>query len=672
MSTNGPNPEYHALDHKRRTIRLLDIEAGPFDSALRCHLRHADLSSNPEYVAVSYAWGRKCTATELLLLDGKPCYIRPSLCAMLQALRRASPMNADIPDPRPETFWIDTFCINQNNINERNHQVRLMGDIYRQAHHVIVWLGNESNESDAAFDFMHDCRRLWANNHSPKEPSYDTYNAIDLLCHRDYWFRAWIKQEIILATKIIVHCGRQAVSWEIFAQCCVEFMAVALKSGPVTELVGQRRFEHGQARRPLKELLQKFAGSQSSDSRDRVFALLGLASDCGNGKGIEADYALTPAELLKKVLLHCQGHHDVDFSSMMRNMLVPDSSYQNRLDDVKLLLEKYENSRNDVQLRLNARLLRNLAAIYTTTSDPVQYLKIKTCIVWRIVAAHYPEEPKRFEALFRGSSGIDQVPSAEINRSLAMQAALDTHQLSRGASSGSHKLYNAIIHLCQRATVESQASDHAEQGRSIQLFWELISRSRAAWHLGGKVDQILELQETRRLHLAHSLFSNIRNKRYHPEILRIMGYTTGCGCVTQPSKPERSIAEIVCPLERFGMYWIIFGVLWAWIPASKTLVSFREDLLRNRSTLYLAESGCIFHAWPQLRPILYSPVSNRPKDLDQHYIRLCDWWEILRDSFKGHCRSISSATDVEAPADLLITLAGGSSDLDTFLNYDCA
>ena len=39
------------------------------------------------------------------------------------------------------TLWIDAICINQDDVFERNHQVRLMGDLYRSATSVLSWLG---------------------------------------------------------------------------------------------------------------------------------------------------------------------------------------------------------------------------------------------------------------------------------------------------------------------------------------------------------------------------------------------------------------------------------------------------------------------------------------------------------------------------------------------------
>lgn len=46
---------------------------------------------------------------------------------------------------RPETnirlLWIDAICIDQDNVEERTGQIKLMSHIFRHASRVIVWLG---------------------------------------------------------------------------------------------------------------------------------------------------------------------------------------------------------------------------------------------------------------------------------------------------------------------------------------------------------------------------------------------------------------------------------------------------------------------------------------------------------------------------------------------------
>ena len=49
------------------------------------------------------------------------------------------------------TLWIDALCINQDDFDERASQVLLMADIYRRARAVVLWLGEEDDETKTAF-----------------------------------------------------------------------------------------------------------------------------------------------------------------------------------------------------------------------------------------------------------------------------------------------------------------------------------------------------------------------------------------------------------------------------------------------------------------------------------------------------------------------------------------
>jgi hypothetical protein len=39
------------------------------------------------------------------------------------------------------TLWIDALCIDQNNTEEKNRPVAIMGEIYRNSSQVLIWLG---------------------------------------------------------------------------------------------------------------------------------------------------------------------------------------------------------------------------------------------------------------------------------------------------------------------------------------------------------------------------------------------------------------------------------------------------------------------------------------------------------------------------------------------------
>jgi hypothetical protein len=53
------------------------------------------------------------------------------------------------------TLWVDQVCIDQRNVPEKNAQVAKMGEIYRLASLVLIWLGPASEDSDWLIERMH-------------------------------------------------------------------------------------------------------------------------------------------------------------------------------------------------------------------------------------------------------------------------------------------------------------------------------------------------------------------------------------------------------------------------------------------------------------------------------------------------------------------------------------
>jgi hypothetical protein len=50
----------------------------------------------------------------------------------------------------PRRIWIDALCINQGNLTEREQQVAIMQDIFRQASKTLLWLGTYESPNDLA------------------------------------------------------------------------------------------------------------------------------------------------------------------------------------------------------------------------------------------------------------------------------------------------------------------------------------------------------------------------------------------------------------------------------------------------------------------------------------------------------------------------------------------
>jgi hypothetical protein len=57
-------------------------------------------------------------------------------------------------------LWIDAVCIDQASLQDKSRQVRRMGDVYRQARRVVVWLGAGSPDIARVFGSLRLFARL--------------------------------------------------------------------------------------------------------------------------------------------------------------------------------------------------------------------------------------------------------------------------------------------------------------------------------------------------------------------------------------------------------------------------------------------------------------------------------------------------------------------------------
>jgi len=118
--------------------------------------------------------------------------------------------------------------INQNDIDERNTQVSMMRDVYHMAQQVVVWAGEEGDDSHLIFEHVKDWKTYrddykagrtirndpWGEAHLDM-PSFrgQTEKAFRKFCHRPWFFRTWTIQEISLCKQAIIMCGQDTEEW---------------------------------------------------------------------------------------------------------------------------------------------------------------------------------------------------------------------------------------------------------------------------------------------------------------------------------------------------------------------------------------------------------------------------------------------------------------------------
>ncbi|KAI0469204.1 heterokaryon incompatibility protein-domain-containing protein [Xylaria cf. heliscus] len=213
----------------------------------------------------------------------------PITASLDSALRRIRSSTASI------FLWVDAICINQQNAIEKSIQIRQMGTIYQSAHRVLAWIGHEENNSHDAMETLHQVRRERGISPSQELPlRTDTdWNNVDALLSRSWFTRVWIVQELVLGSDVLVLCGGDEISWddlfESIKECELQLNAnlpdskgirILSNAGPAYALGFTRHlFKSGRSKTSFLDLLEAFSYTKSTKPCDKLFALLGLASD---------------------------------------------------------------------------------------------------------------------------------------------------------------------------------------------------------------------------------------------------------------------------------------------------------------------------------------------------------------------------------------------------------
>ena len=284
------------LDHLRLETRLMRLRRGPPGSNLECKLQIQSLSSDvdsPSYEALSYVWG-DVPGKQKLYIDDAQYEITSNLALALSHLRY---------EDRDRLLWVDAVCINQDNLKERGHQIRLMGSVYAGASSVLIWLGPETHDSAQA---LQDLKTLSQDKHFSELDLYgkmaddgqtwipapaERIDPLANLLKRSYWSRMWVVQEIVRAKKATVFCGASSIDWETCLNvrnnwpkhsrnCCnTECGLMDPHIRRVMNWISSswRRYEDTDA--DLLSHLNITRGLNATDPRDKIFGALGLVRD---------------------------------------------------------------------------------------------------------------------------------------------------------------------------------------------------------------------------------------------------------------------------------------------------------------------------------------------------------------------------------------------------------
>lgn len=292
---------------------MIDLHPAQNSVEIKCSMRHVSLSDNPCYEALSYCWGDPNRNAQIIC-NNYQLPITKNLLSALRHLRQRSTLT---------TIWIDAICINQDDIHERNAQVRLMRYIYYNSQRTLVWLGGESDNSTAAMKLVQKLARTSekTSNVADKCPSWNhgvdnipplysaTRRAFSALLKRPWFFRAWIVQEVAVCKDAHVICGQDMISWNDLRNAIsyvldvgIFFMFPEDATYQILMIAETRQqFTHGIKPRLLSLLLQN-RSFLAFDPRDMVFALWALADSADvKSLDVEPDYNLSAEQVYRSL-----------------------------------------------------------------------------------------------------------------------------------------------------------------------------------------------------------------------------------------------------------------------------------------------------------------------------------------------------------------------------------
>jgi hypothetical protein len=337
---------YQPLDPHVDSTRLLHIEPASNESGpLICRLVHATFEQRPKFWALSYVWGDATVKTKLCL-NGADFYVGKNLWDALHYLRgRAEAM----------PFWIDAICINQDDIPERNKQLRMMHHIYSRAHLVLVWLGKkylkyQNKTLPEARRNQNDPSARSSDQGEPQPSSVERGKISDLgdsdervsprsnrtlglladneerdMVHElfadEYWNRLWVIQEIGKASQKQVCFGNMAMDWNSFIQMIT--LHYNSCEGPLRlNRQLQERYDGGHT---LRRLLQDHQNALCKEPRDKVYGLVGLALDAS---GFKMDYRKSLIEIWTDTMEFMNGRRllpnsdVISFGRLVKKLLI--------------------------------------------------------------------------------------------------------------------------------------------------------------------------------------------------------------------------------------------------------------------------------------------------------------------------------------------------------------
>jgi len=366
-------------------IRLLRVRPRYLskNQQMHCDMVHVDLTSPPQYTAISYRWGSAEEKPLFIMIDGAPFPISRSLHTLLLAKRKSR---------HHVLFWIDAICINQSDDKEKSQQVNLMRRIFEEASSTLGWLG-DNPAAGKAMDLVQRINQAPDHffSHTLQQESDSGWKELSELVANSWFQRVWIIQEIAVAKSTRVRYGKQELEWKELVNALSLIVAHGPASGVPDDLLHSHYIVNALVIENfriciervdylhLEDVLKLGAIFQATLPVDKVFALLGIAEE-RNRSLLSLDYSADVPDL---EVWHAKNL----FHDLYRTV--------DTINDIKGTISGLRNSRRSQTIRSSPNGVKYLKSLLKDTNRILQDLQ------WlaRKRKKISPERPKNYDVL---------------------------------------------------------------------------------------------------------------------------------------------------------------------------------------------------------------------------------------------------------------------------------
>jgi hypothetical protein len=312
-----------SIDH----IRILRLLPGAKEDRLCCDLKVVSIDKAEDtYDAISYVWG-DLESTEDVLCNGQRIPVTTNLADALRQIRSRE---------KTKLLWADAISIDQNNNQEKGHQVKRMGRVFQAARQVLAWLGRDtSGIAEDAFWVIRETNQYFRLHSSPIDgwpefprlrPPYpicsdkSRWANVAALVELPWFERVWVIQEAALAKSCLLMAGEhdmdiiEIIELALYLELRIDVRDIVgtVKTGRISGIFRRiqctydntktwrkntplARMISSQTENRLQLFLDVLNGGRSgkaSDKRDYVYAFLGnpLARKPDGQLLVEPDY----------------------------------------------------------------------------------------------------------------------------------------------------------------------------------------------------------------------------------------------------------------------------------------------------------------------------------------------------------------------------------------------